>query len=171
MNNANFAELQEVLQSRKIEAVKLKRGDVLSFDKAVIEILYPVGDESPQTASDNNNSLVLRLSFGNKKFLFTGDIEKQTEGKLLENSLFLQADVVKVAHHGSKTSSTQNFIKAVKADYSVVSVGRQSPYGHQHREVVERWTTSGAKVIMTGERGTISVSTDGKNLEIQTYLP
>ena len=171
MKDADFAALYEVLQSREIEIVKLKRGDVLSFDEAKIEILFPVADESTQAVSDNNHSLVLRLIFRNKKFLFTGDIEKETESKLIENPLFLEADVIKVAHHGSRTSSTPNFINAVKADYAVISVGRQSQFGHPHREVVERWENSGAKILKTGERGTISVSTNGKNLEIQTFIP
>ena len=171
LNNESYLELHEVLQKRKIEIVKLKRGDVLDFDKVKIEILFPDADNSMQAVSDNNHSLVLRIIFGNKRFLFTGDIEKETESKLVENPLFLQADIIKVAHHGSKTSSSQNFINAAKADYAVIPVGRQSPFGHPHSEVVERWKNSGAKILKTGERGTVSVSTDGNNLEIQTFIP
>ncbi len=99
----------------------------------------------------------------------TGDIEKETEKELLANPAFLQSDIVKVAHHGSRTSSTQEFIEATKAEYAIIPVGRKSRFGHPHKEVVERWKTSGAKVLTTGERGTITVSTDGKNLEIQTF--
>jgi len=171
LNDENFLELYEVLQKRKVEIVKLKRGDVLDFDKVKIEILFPDADESPQAVSDNNHSLVLRFLFGSKRFLFTGDIEKETENKLVANPLFLQADIIKVAHHGSRTSSSQSFINAVKADYAIIPVGRQSPFGHPHSEVVKRWENSGVKILKTGERGTISVSTDGKNLEIQTFIP
>ncbi|HEX8288754.1 MAG TPA: ComEC/Rec2 family competence protein [Pyrinomonadaceae bacterium] len=169
-DDPGFAELYEVLENREIEIVKLKRGDFINFDQVRIEILFPEADESEQTISDNNQSLVLRLIFGNKKFLFTGDIERKAEYELVKNPVFLKADVVKVAHHGSKTSSTQDFINAVEAEYAVISVGRRSPYGHPHKEVVERWTNSGAKIYKTGDRGTISVSTDGKNLEIQTFV-
>ena len=171
LKDENFAELYEVLRERNIEIIKLKRGDVLSFDDVKAEVLYPKADESSEAVSDNNHSLVLRLIYGNKKFLFTGDIEKETEAEILENPSFLQADIVKVAHHGSRTSSTQNFINAVKAVYGIIPVGRQSQFGHPHREVVERWENSGVKILKTGERGTISVSTDGKNLEIQTFVP
>lgn len=171
IKDSDFAALNEVLQNREIEIVKLKRGDVLDFGKAKIEILFPEADESLQAVSDNNHSLVLRIVFGNKRFLFTGDIEKATEAKLVQSPLFLEADIIKVAHHGSKTSSSQNFIIAVGAEYAVIPVGRQSQFGHPHKEVVERWENSGAKILKTGERGTISVSTDGKNLEIQTFLP
>ncbi len=167
----DFAELFKVLQKRKIEIIKLKRGDVLSFDKARVEVLYPETDDSPEAVSDNNHSLVLRIFFGAKKFLLTGDIEKETESFLLQNPAFLQADVVKVAHHGSRTSSTQNFIDAAKADYAIISVGRTSPFGHPHKEVLERWKNANAKILTTGERGTISISTDGKDLIINRFVP
>lgn len=169
--DADFTELYGVLQKRKIEILLLKRGDVLNFDKATVEILYPEADDSPQAVSDNNHSLVLRIAFGAKRFLLTGDIERETEYFLAQNPQFLQADVVKVAHHGSRTSSIQSFVDATKAEYAVISVGRKSPFGHPHREVTDRWQASGAKILTTGERGTISVSTDGKDLIIERFLP
>ncbi|MEP6900170.1 MAG: ComEC/Rec2 family competence protein [Actinomycetota bacterium] len=167
----DFAELYKILQKRKIEISKLKRGDVLSFDKASVEILYPEADDSPEVVSDNNHSIVLRILFGTKKFLLTGDIEKETESFLLENPQFLQANIVKVAHHGSRTSSTQSFIDAVKAEYAIISVGKTSQFGHPHKEVLERWKNGGVKILTTGERGTISVSTNGKDLIINHFLP
>jgi competence protein ComEC len=169
--DADFAGLYKVLQKRKIETFKLKRGDVLTFDKAQIEILFPEADDSPQAASENNHSLVLRIIFGARKILLTGDIERETESFLVQNPQFLKADVVKVAHHGSRTSSIQPFVEAAKAEYAIISVGRNSPFGHPHREVLERWQAAGARVLTTGERGTISVSTDGKDLLIERFLP
>ncbi len=166
----DFAELDDVLQKRKIASAVLKRGDVLDFGGATVEILYPQADDSAQAIADNNHCLVLRVVYGNKKFLLTGDIEKEAEKALLQTPQLLQADFVKVAHHGSRTSSTENFIAATKAEYAIISVGRRSRFGHPHAEVVERWQNSGAKIYKTGESGTISVSTDGKNLEIQTFL-
>ncbi len=166
----DFAELFEALQKKKIEIVEVSRGDELEIGSAKIQILYPEKDDSPKPVSDNNHSVVLRIVYGTKQFLFTGDIEKETEAKLLENPAFLKSDVVKVAHHGSKTSSTENFINATKAEYAIIPVGRKSIFGHPHREVVERWLNSGAKIKRTGERGTISVSTDGKDLQIETFI-
>jgi len=167
----DFAELYQVLQKRKIEVLKLNRGDVLNFDSTSVEVLYPEADDSPEAVSDNNHSLVLRIIFGTKKFLLTGDIEKETESLLAVNPQFLQSDVVKVAHHGSRTSSIQPFIDAVKTEYAIISVGKTSPFGHPHREVLERWKNANAKIMTTGERGTISVSTDGKDLIISRFLP
>jgi competence protein ComEC len=167
----DFAELYKILQRRGVEILKLKRGDILEFDKASVEVLYPESDDSTDAVSDNNHSLVLRVIFGAKKFLLTGDIEKETESFLAQNPQFLLSDVVKVAHHGSRTSSIQSFIDATKAEYAIISVGKTSPFGHPHSEVSERWKAAGARVLTTGERGTISVSTDGKDLVIERFLP
>lgn len=168
-DNEEFAELFSMLERRNIESIALIRGDVLNFDDVKIEILYPEINDSPEDVSDNNNSLVLRLIYGNRKFLFTGDIEKETENTLVQNTA-LQADVVKVAHHGSRTSSTQEFINSTKAIYAIIPVGKDSRFGHPHEEVLKRWQDSGAKTLTTGERGTISISTDGKDLKIKTYF-
>jgi len=167
--DADYAALDFILRKRGIESLTLSRGDVLTFGAAKIEVLYPARDDSPEAISDNNHSLVLRVIYGDRKFLLTGDIEKETERELMNASEFLQSDVVKVAHHCSRTSSVQEFINASKAKVAVISVGRESPYGHPHQEVVERWKNSGAKVLTTGENGTISVSTDGKDLQLRVF--
>jgi competence protein ComEC len=170
LNDADFSELYDVLQKRNVLIYVASRGDVLSFGEVRIEILYPEKDASPEAVSDNNHSLVLRVVYGDRKFLLTGDIERETESFLTAAPEFLQADVVKVAHHGSRTSSTENFVNIVKARVAVVSVGRDSPFGHPKAEVVERWKNAGAKVLTTGENGTISFSTDGKDLlEMRTF--
>ncbi|CAA9431283.1 MAG: Late competence protein ComEC, DNA transport [uncultured Pyrinomonadaceae bacterium] len=167
--DAEYAALDSILEERGIGSVTLSRGDVLTFGAAKIEVLYPPRDDSPEAVSDNNHSLVLRVVYGDRKFLLTGDIERETERELTNAPAFLQADLVKVAHHGSRTSSVQEFISASKAKIAVVSVGRESPYGHPHEEVVERWKNSGAKVLTTGENGTISISTDGQDLQLKVY--
>ncbi len=99
----------------------------------------------------------------------TGDIEKETEAELVQMPEFLTADIVKVAHHGSRTSSIQEFIDASRAEYAIIPVGRKSRFGHPHLEVVERWINSGAKVLTTGDNGTIFISTDGNDLRIETF--
>jgi len=171
LKDADFAELYAILQKKEIETIKIVRGNVFSIGDVRIEVLYPEKDESAQEVSENNNSVVLRVIYGARKFLLTGDVEKETEQALLEMPEFLQADLVKVAHHGSKTSSTQKFIDATQAKIAVIPVGNNSPFGHPHREITERWQHSGAKILKTGERGTISVSTDGEDLEVKTFLP
>jgi competence protein ComEC len=169
MKDAEFAELYSILQKRGIEPVILSRGDVLTFDTVKIEVFYPEKNDNSEAVSDNNHSLVLRVIYGDRKFLLTGDIEKETETFLLNMPELLQTDLIKVAHHGSRTSSIQPFVDAAKAKVAVISVGRESSFGHPHEEVVERWKNAGAKVMTTGENGTISISTDGRDLQLKTF--
>ena len=169
VENAAFSELDSILTTREIKFLTVARGDVLTFEDVKIEVLNPSRDDSLGTISDNDASLVLRVIFGDRKILLTGDIESATEKELLNAPEFLQADAIKVAHHGSRTSSTIDFINFTQTKVAVISVGKDSPYGHPHEEVVERWKNAGAQVLTTGENGTISISTDGRDLQLKTF--
>jgi competence protein ComEC len=171
IKDEDFAEFSAVLQKRGVPVVNIARGDTIEFEGVKIEVLYPAPDDSPEAAWDNNHSIVLRITYGEQAFLFTGDIESATERELLRDPGLLRADVVKVPHHGSRTSSTPDFVTATAAKHAIIPVGRASRFGHPSKEVVERWLNSGAKVITTGERGTISVVTDGRELKLTTFLP
>ena len=114
--------------------------------------------------------MVLRVRYRDKTFLFLADIEKEAEAALLKSAAELHTDVVKVAHHGSRTSSIQPLVNATQPSLAIISVGRTSIFGHPHKEVVERWRAIGALVMTTGEKGTISVVTDGKNLTVSTFV-
>jgi competence protein ComEC len=165
----DFIEFYKVLEKKNIPLINLKRGDVLTFGEVRIEVLSPESDENPNAKWENNQSIVLRVIFGATSFLLTGDLEKEGEKELLQMPERLPANVVKVAHHGSRTSSTKDFIEATKAKLAIISVGKNSPFGHPHEEVVERWNNSGAKLMTTGEKGTISILSDGKIISIKTY--
>jgi competence protein ComEC len=167
MQDADFVDLNNVLQKRSIPIETVLRGDILKFGEAKIEILYP---ENTDDISDNNHSVTFRLIFGDRKFFFTGDIEKETENLLVQTPQFLQSEVVKIAHHGSRSSSIVEFIEASKAKVAVISVGKESPYGHPHEEVIERWKNSDVQILQTGELGTISFSTNGKDLQLTTFV-
>lgn len=167
--NEEFSKLYSVLTKRGIGIEIIGRGDIISIAGVKIEVLFPEHSRSAGALSGNNESIVLRLTYGNRKFLLTGDIEKETE-KTLASASEIDADIVKVAHHGSRTSSIPEFVSATKAIYAIIPVGRRSAFGHPHNEVVERWRESGAKVLTTGERGTISISTDGIDLKVDTFL-
>jgi competence protein ComEC len=118
----------------------------------------------------NNDAVVLRVRYGERVLLFTADIEKEAENMLLRSEVNLRADVIKVAHHGSRTSSTPAFVDAAHPNVAVISVGRTSIFGHPHKEVVDRWRASSAQVMTTGESGTISVVTDGRDLAVSTFV-
>jgi len=169
MRDPEFQSLRTVLTRRGIPTELISRGITFKFGGATVEVLYPLPDASDDAASDNDHSVVLRIVYGNRAFLFTGDIESGAEADLLSRGGNLSSDLIKVPHHGSRTSSTQAFIDSVRPEYAVISVGRHSRFGHPHKEIVERWLSAGANLMTTGERGMVSVSTDGKDLNVRTF--
>lgn len=162
--------LLHIADKRNVPITRLTAGQILNIDGVTINVLWPrVGENS--ALSDNDLSLVLLINYGERTFLFTGDIEKYAEAELVSSGQLLRVDVLKVAHHGSRTSSTTDFISLSKPEFAIISVGRRSLFGHPHTEVVKTLTESGAKIIRTGQNGTITISTDGKDLRHSTYIP
>jgi competence protein ComEC len=170
-NDAEVAKLVRTLNDTGVPLELVGAGDVLQLGNVSIDVLWPPPVHSAHASSRNNDSLVLRVRFGEKTLLLTGDIEKQAETALVKTGTNLRTDVLKVPHHGSKTSSTVHFVAAARPALAVISVGRHSIFGHPNQEVIDRWRASGAQVITTGEKGTISVVTDGVNLTVGTFVP
>ncbi|MCA1567553.1 MAG: ComEC/Rec2 family competence protein [Acidobacteria bacterium] len=168
---AELARLAETLRRESVPIELVGRGDRLKFGAATVDVLWPPrAGEATQALSANDDSLVLRVRYGARVFLLTGDIERDAEAALVAARDDLRSDVVKVAHHGSRTSSTQSFVAAVRPSVAVVSVGLSSPFGHPDKRVVERWRAGGAQVLQTGRSGTITVSTDGQDLRVETFV-
>jgi competence protein ComEC len=117
----------------------------------------------------NDISLVLRVDYGARRFLFTGDIEAAAEASLLASGADLRADVIKVPHHGSRTSSSTAFLAAVSPSVAVMGVGRENRYGHPHAEVTARYR--GVDVYRTDRDGTVEVRTDGTSLTVTRSPP
>ncbi len=166
-----FRKLYETARTEGVPINLIGAGDVLRVGDASARVLWPAASRT--LPSRNNDSLVLRLEFGKHRILLTGDIERAGEAALLamnNTNDYLGADVVKAPHHGSKSSSTEAFIKATGARFTIISVGQTSIFGHPHKEVVERWQSSGAKVLTTGKSGRISVTTDGNDLSVDTFV-
>ena len=149
---------------------RIGAGDALRFGNVAAEVLWPPGSTNANAPSQNNDSIVLRVRYGDKVLLLTGDIEQDGEAALLRQGVDLRSDIVKVAHHGSKTSSTPAFVAATHPALAIISVGRTSIFGHPNKEVVERWRASGAEVMTTGQSGTISIVTDGRALNVSTFV-
>ena len=172
-NDPEFTQFAETMRDQEIPVELIGAGDSLCVDDVCASVLWPMPLQSFNSRSANNESVVLRLNYGERRVLFLADIERQAELALLANldPDELRADVVKVAHHGSRTSSIVEFVRATNPAYAVISVGRRSIFGHPHREVLERWRASGAEVITTGRNGTITVTTDGKELDVATFVP
>lgn len=161
-----YAEFSQTLADTNTPAETIEAGDVIHFGEVLVSVLWPAAGEK----STNNDSVVLRVQFGERSILLTGDIEQAAERALLASSQQLHADVIKVPHHGSKTSSTEDFVVATKPQLAVISVGRNSRFGHPHREVVDRWQAQGATVLTTAACGTITITTDGHDLSLTTFV-
>jgi len=165
-----YAKFAETLREKKIPLSLIGAGDVLRFGGVTATALWPALSADRNAPSRNNDSIVLRLQYGDRTVLMTGDLEKEGEAAILGANNDIHSDIVKVPHHGSKTSSTSAFVSAARPHLAVISVGLTSMFGHPNKEVVERWQTSGAEVMTTGRRGTITVSTDGKDLRVETFI-
>src|SRR6266516_1872974 len=169
-NDPEFRRFVKTTADTGVPMQTIGAGDVLRFGEVTAEALSPAPVANTNAPSGNNDSVVLRVRYGAKTFILTGDIEKETEIALLNEGVNLQSDVVKVAHHGSRTSSTGRFVTATHPSLAIISVGRTSVLGHPHKGVVERWRAGGAQVLTTGQRGTITVSTDGRDLRLETFI-
>jgi len=170
-DDAEFLRFAAAARDAGVPVHLVGRGDRLRFGDAALEVLWPPPAEANADApSTNNDSIVLRLRLGRRTFLLTGDAEAPAEAALVRAGDDLACDVLKVAHHGSRTSSTQPFVSAARPALAVISVGQDSPHGHPHREVLERWRDSGALVLTTGTSGTVTVSTDGEDLKAATFV-
>lgn len=165
-----FAKFHDTATARGIPIAVVGAGDVLRFTGTTATVLWPRASSKAETRSRNNDSIVLRLQFGERSILLTGDIESLAEAAMLSGDPGLPVDVVKVAHHGSKTSSTDGFVSATRPMFAIISVGQNSMFGHPHREVVERWQNNGAEVLTTGKSGMITVTTNGKDLRLETFV-
>jgi competence protein ComEC len=111
----------------------------------------------------------LRISYGRRSFLLTGDVERPIERQMLDADEIRHADVLKVAHHGSRTSSTEEFLSAVTPAFAVISDGLENSYGHPHAAVIERLQQHHADILRTDLQGLITIRTDGRRMSVETY--
>ncbi len=140
----------------------IKLGDVWFF------ILWPDKNlENQRPKNTNNTSVIARLVFGKISFLFEGDAYKSVERKLLVQNKDLKTTVLKVAHHGSKTSTGEDFLKTVLPEVAVIEVGKDNHYGHPHQETLEKLKKYGIKVLRTDQNGDIKIFSDGLNYKIK----
>lgn len=151
---------EDVLKAIKNANLKIKTpkvGDIFYVGMAKCEVMGIENDAE----NLNENSIIIELTYGEKKFLFTGDAEVANEKLRSWDDI----DVLKVAHHGSRTSSSEEFLEQVKPEYVIISCGRDNDYGHPHKEVMDR--LKGSEVYQTSKDGTILITSDGENIEVE----
>lgn len=152
---------EDVLKAIKNANLKIKTpkvGDIFYVGMAKCEVMGIENDAE----NLNENSIIIELTYGDKKFLFTGDAEVANEKLRSWDDI----DVLKVAHHGSRTSSSEEFLEQVKPEYAIISCGQDNDYGHPHKEVIGRLKE--VKIYRTDKEGTILVTSDGENLEFES---
>lgn len=140
----------------------------MAFGGAQIEVLAPPQDYQPADDAKNNDSLVMRVRYGRHTFMLTGDVERQIEGQLFDSAPALRCDVLKVAHHGSRTSTTEQFLNAVQPTFAIISVAGANNYGLPHPTVIERLREHHAMILRTDQDGLVTVRSDGRHLSIDT---
>ena len=167
-----YAAWNDLVESEGADTIEAVPGLSLSFpDGVVIGVLGPPTELLTVTESDvDNGSVIVRVAYGDRSFIVTGDLFSEGEAWLVESGQRLSTDVLRVAHHGSKTSSSQAFLDAVAPDVAVISVGSDNRFGHPNPEVVERLQSvvHESHVFTTAESGSITFETDGEKLWMWT---
>jgi competence protein ComEC len=156
----------DAISEHSVEVAYARAGEVIALDDADLEILAPYPDD--EFGGVNDYSIVARLTHGVNSFLFTGDMEEAAEVALLERGVDVSAKVLQVAHHGSRTSSTRNFLDAVNGRWAVISVGAPNRYNHPSDDVVQRLEIMDYLIFRTDERGTIVFESTPSKLVVIT---
>jgi competence protein ComEC len=168
-DDPEYNSFDSAIAQRRTPLGSLAAGQRFDIEGVTVEVLWPPRAASSPVTSNNNDSVVLRLIYGSVAVLLTGDIEEPAEAALILSGVDLGADLLKVPHHGSKTSSTAAFLHHVRPRYAVISVGERSRFGHPHQFVVERYLSRNIRLLETGRDGMVTVETDGAGLDVWTY--
>jgi competence protein ComEC len=166
-----FEQLLRVVAEKHIPQRTVSAEDApIALGSAELSVLHPsrgfVTKERKAYAAENSRSLVVRIADRGKVFIFTGDIGIDAETSLIKKGLNLKCDVLKVPHHGSKTSSSEAFVSLTGAEVAVVTVGRENPYRHPAEEVLERYERTGTNVCRTDRDGAVFLTADGDRIAV-----
>ncbi|KXG78595.1 Hydroxyacylglutathione hydrolase [Fervidicola ferrireducens] len=161
-----FENFLNAVSEKNLRITPLKGGMNIPLEEDVdIRVLAP---NSARYDELNNYSAVLKITYKNTSFLLTGDAEKLSEEEMLKKGYDLKADVLKVGHHGSSSSTSIGFLKAVSPKYAVISYGRNNDYGHPHRETLQNLNKFGVKIYATAEDGHVVMESDGTKIKVTT---
>lgn len=160
----SYRSLIKAISQKGLKITEAKAGVILDLGPEVkAELLAPSSGSYEEV---NNYSAVLRLTYGNTTFLFTGDAQSESEKEMIKTGQDLKADVLKVGHHGSLTSTTSAFLNKVQPKYAVISVGKDNDYGHPAESIITRLNKAGVNIYRTDESGTLVFESDGKDITL-----
>ena len=162
-DTATYRDVIDAITYKNYSITYPEVGEVYSLGEAIITVLAP----SYYYEDTNNNSIVLKVSYGESDFLFMGDAEIESEQAILNSDFNLDCEVIKMGHHGSSTSNSEELIRAVSPDYSIISCGENNSYGHPHYETLELIDTYNITNYRTDKDGTIIAISDGKDIRFK----
>lgn len=164
-----FKDLLNAIGKKGLKIDTAKAGVDIGIDKSVkISILAPNSSDYEEL---NDYSAVIKLTYNKTSFLLTGDAGNISEREMLSKGYSLKADVLKVGHHGSRTSTSDEFLKAVNPSYAVISVAESNEYGHPHKETLRELKGANIQILRTDESGTVIASSDGKTIKFRKSKP
>lgn len=166
-----WSAVEKKARAERVTIIEQRAGRSFNFGGARIEIVSPPADYAAGASPKNNDSLAMRITYGERSILLTGDMEKPMELNALTAFEPLRADILKVGHHGSNTSSIDPFLDAVSPRFAVISAGFENSFHHPNPEVLERLGSHGATILRTDLQGLTTVRTDGHNVSVETFLP
>jgi competence protein ComEC len=167
-NTQQYGEWERCLEEENASIIIAESGQKIIMGDVYFEVIYPFENlEGEEVKNINDTSVVGRLVFKNNSFFFTGDISKSAERKIVESGAEIKSDVLKVSHHGSKTSTAEEFVFSVSPDLAVIQVGRDNSYGHPYQEVLDTLDNYGIKILRTDIHGDIEILSDGLNYVIK----
>ena len=174
-SSENYEEFIKIVKEKKINVKIVEEGEKVSIeDNLYFDIIWPFSDNMISDNSINNNSLVCKLNYKNYSMLFTGDIEAIAEKAILKkyskNLNILKSDILKVAHHGSKTSSITEFIEKIKPKYAIIGVGEDNKFGHPSDNTIQNLEKANIRIYRTDKMGEIEIKTNGKEKKINEFL-
>ena len=165
-----WKEIQKTAARDGVKIVPLARGVAdKNIGGALVRVLAPTADYVPEETAKNDDSLVLEVSYGRHRALLTGDAEMPVERELVASGLLRPVTLLKVGHHGSKTSSSEEFLDEIKPQFAMISDGYRNQFHHPHPTVIERLDEHHSAILRTDQQGLITFRTDGKQVELETF--
>jgi len=161
-----FEDVITAIENKNLSITAPKLGDKYSIGDAKFTILSPVKDDYGDNL--NNYSVSILLEHGENKFVFTGDAEKEVEEDILGAKINIDADLMKMGHHGSTTSNTEEFLDKISPQIAIITCGVDNSYGHPHREILDTLNKRNVEIYRTDLQGDIIVTSDGKTIEVKT---